>query len=155
MNATNLDAIRDGLAKERDSQAAVVAKARLQLEAAELGLGRIETALAVLDGDDLKTRKKKVRGHNLAARSLPAAGKDHVAKLVQSLLAQFGTLSEADLKRRVEELLQQQGFTLRGVALRVKEALSDPNVVTGPEGVALRRSTKVAHHVGDTDRTLA
>lgn len=139
MSPTNLAEIREGLARERNTLTAAASQARQELQMIEGDLRKVETAIAALDGVDAKGQKEKSPSQRRPAPTLPAAGRSEITKLIALVLTKTGGLPVDDLKRRVEELASQQGFTRRGIALRMKEALTDPEFVHGVDGVALRR----------------
>ncbi|MEN1681424.1 MAG: hypothetical protein AAGJ46_17730 [Planctomycetota bacterium] len=128
MDEQQVDRIH-GESKEEESRL-LADKSRLSEEVAAIdsSLARIQQALAALEGNAMPRSKP----------SKPSPKKDDVRNAARNALHARHALHAEELRSIVGAELQGQGFSRAGLALRLKEVLSEESFAEGPDGIFLK-----------------
>lgn len=106
----------DELREEERNLSEIVSELREEIEKYESDLGRVQGALKAL-GQSTSKGKKKGGGK-------PAPSKAVVEETVNRLRSERHGIGEEELKGAVESHLVENGYSRSGLALRLKEVLS-------------------------------
>lgn len=126
MTETQVERIVEELSREQKRLQERLTALKAELAEIEAALARVNGALDALRG----------KGKGKGTRK-PAATKQEVISLIESVLGKKQPLSRCVLKRKVEETLLASGKSRMGFALRFKEALAEAQFVETQDGIQM------------------
>ncbi len=124
MTDIQVEAIVEELTREQARLRECLTALKTELAEIEAALARVNGALDALRG---KGKAKTTRR--------PAASKQDVIELVETILGERQPLRRDALRQEVEQRVLASGKSRMGLALRFKEALSESQFVATPEGI--------------------
>lgn len=138
METKNIDAVKVTLKNEAEQMRTKMDSLRDEMALLEIGLSRVEAALVALDGPPaaaVKAKDPKVKPRQ--KMQLPAPKRKDVVEVMRGILSQREVLDAEKLKGLIEMELVSRGCARSGLAMRFKEALSEPEFVDTPGGIRL------------------
>lgn len=107
-----------------------------ELEKTTKELNRVREASSALTG----------KGGNKVKRGKPSPKKDDVRVAVRNALSAQGVVESKQLSKIVASELSSRGLSKAGLALRLREVLSEEEFVDTPSGVHFKESSPEAFH---------
>ena len=135
MNSDRVTTILNELRTEESEIEVNLDSLRADIKDAEAQLAQIRKAMSSLKG----------KSCTASSRSRVTATKEEVVATIIQVLRESGSVSEKDLRRRVEENLQEKGKSKVGLAMRLKSCLKDEQFIRTGNMLVLSQPNELAN----------